>query len=57
MNIFQWLSTDKYLLMHISDCDILLCDTSLPSDASSGAHYMPLEPVALFQHSFSYIPI
>ena len=41
----------------ISDSDILLCDTSLPSDASSGGHYMPLELVALVQYSLSYIPV
>ena len=57
MNIFQWLSTDRYLHMHISDSDILLCDTSLPSDASSSGHYMPLELVALVQYSLSYIPV
>ena len=43
--------------MHILQCDILLCDTSLPSDASSGGHYMPLELVALVQYSLSYIPV
>ena len=36
--------------------DILLCDTSLPSDAFSGAHHMPLELVAL-EYSLSYIPV
>ena len=43
--------------MYISDSDVLLCDTSLPSDASSGGQYMPLELVALVQHSLSYIPV
>ena len=43
--------------MHISDSDILLCDASLPSDASSGAHYMPLDLVALVQYSLPYIPV
>ena len=57
MNIFQWLSTERYLHIHISDSDILLCDTSLPSDASSSGHYMPLEhnccscPIFLVLHS------
>ena len=53
----HWFSTDRYLHMHISDSDILLCDNSLPSDASAGGHYMPLELVALVQYSLSYIPV
>ena len=56
MNIFQWLSTDLCISKTVWDSDILLCDTSLPSDASSGGHYMPLELVAL-EYSLSYIPV